>query len=89
LAYVTEQVVWPEVLTGTALHSFVVPSKKVTVPVGTPTPGESTRTAPVTVSDWPVTAGSGDAVRVRVVRSGLTFSVIDVDAELEKLSSPE
>ena len=42
--------------------SVVVPSMKVTVPVGVPLPGAAAVTVAVNVTDWPNTAGLTEAM---------------------------
>src|SRR5215472_8610930 len=59
--------------------SWVVPSQKVTVPVGVPA-GELT--AAVKVTAWPVPAGFCDDVTATVGVAGLTVSVTEAVAEL-------
>ena len=50
----------------------VVPSRKFTVPVGVPVPGEATVTVAVKVTAWPGDDGLGDEVRVVLVLALLT-----------------
>ena len=45
----------------------VVPSKKLTVPVTVPAPGETALTVAVKVTDWPNTEGLVEDVNVVVV----------------------
>ena len=42
----------------------VAPSKKVTVPVGVPAPGDTGFTVAINVTDWPYTLGLGEATTV-------------------------
>ena len=42
----------------------VVPSLKITVPVGVPTPGETAATVAVNVTDWPETDGLAEEAKV-------------------------
>ncbi len=50
----------------------VVPSLKVTVPAGVPSPGELAVTLAVKVTDWPKTDGSADEVTAVLVAVELT-----------------
>ena len=50
-----------------AVPSVVVPSKKVTVPVGVPTPGATTVTVVVRVTSWPKFEEVGDADKLVAV----------------------
>ena len=50
----------------------VEPSSKVTVPVGTPDPGESAVIVAVNVTDWPKTDGLADEVIDEPVASAFT-----------------
>ena len=63
------KVATPEVLR-VPVPSVVVPSLKVTVPVGVPEP--PLVTVAVNVMDWPKAAGFGDDVNVTVEALGLT-----------------
>ena len=47
----------------------VVPSSKVTVPVGMPEPGALASTVAVKVTDWPNTEGVTEEITVDVVES--------------------
>ncbi|OSY39995.1 hypothetical protein BG653_05639 [Streptomyces platensis] len=60
-AQVCVVVATPEV-TGTVLGDVPSPKSKVTVPVGVPPPGAAAERVAVTVTGWPVTAGSGSEV---------------------------
>ncbi len=53
----------------------VLPSTKVTVPVGTPAPGETAATVAVKVTDCPNGAGFKDEISMVVVLAALTVSV--------------
>ena len=63
----------PLPLTATDEHPeiAVIPSKKLTSPVGVPLPGELAATAAVYVASWPTTEGSALEVTVVVVLSWL------------------
>ena len=68
------------------------PSRKVTVPVGVPTPGANADTVAVNVTDWPNTDGFTEEVTVVVVSALITemlaFAVVlvpPVDDEAETL----
>ena len=57
-----------------AVPSTVVPSMKVTVPVGIALPGEVAVTAAVRVTSWPATGALGEALRaVEVVIGSMTW----------------
>jgi len=45
----------------------VAPSKKLTVPVAVPAPGETVATVAVKVTDWPTTEGLAEDVNAVVV----------------------
>ena len=66
----TARVAWPAALTG-AVPSTVVPSRKVTVPVGTPA---AEFTVAVSVTGWPKTAVAVDVLSVVVVAAAPTRS---------------
>ena len=55
--------------------SVVVPSLKVTVPVGVPAPGGFTLTVAVNVTDWPKTDGLTEEATVVVVGAWVTVNV--------------
>jgi hypothetical protein len=55
--------------------SVVLPSVKVTVPVGVPAPGELALTVAVSVTAWPKTAEVGEVLSAVVVAARLTVSV--------------
>ena len=55
--------------------NVVVPSLKVTVPVGVPVPGKVTIDVAVKVTDWPNTDGFADGLTVVVVRALFTVWV--------------
>ena len=59
-----------------AVPSVVLPSLKVTVPVGTPELGATATTVAVKVTDWLDDAGLGDAVTVVVVLAWLTVTSV-------------
>ena len=56
--------------------SAVVPSLKVTVPVGVPEPGGVAVTVAVKVTDWLTTEGLADELTVVVVEDGVMFAVV-------------
>ena len=69
--------------------SELVPSKKVTVPVGVPVPGETAETVDVRRTDWPKTVAEDDAEREVVVSAALTVSVTRLEADgLTSVSPP-
>ena len=76
-----------DALTRAALPSVVVPSRKLTVPVGEPAPGDTAVTVAVKVADWPNTVGVSVA-SVVVVAVELTVCVSAVDVLARKLPSP-
>jgi hypothetical protein len=59
-------------LFGVPVPRVVLPSLKVTVPVGVPAPGEGTLTVAVKVTDWPQTEGLADETTAVVVPALLT-----------------
>src|SRR5882724_9748699 len=58
----------------------VLPSLKVTVPVGVVAPGATAATVAVKVTAWPVTAGLTDDRRATVVAAGLTVTATAAEA---------
>src|SRR5205807_1341896 len=64
------------------------PSAKATVPLGVPAPGESTVTAAVNVSGWPLPDGLAIDARVVVVAAWFTVWVSTLEVLVEKLPSP-
>jgi hypothetical protein len=64
----------------------VLPSLKVTVPVGEPPPGETTESAAVKVTDWPLTAVNLFALRLFTTSAFPTLWAALV--EVVKLLSP-
>lgn len=68
--------------------SVVVPSRKVTEPVGTPAPGAVAVTAAVNVTVWPYALGFADELRVVVDFAWLTFWLSSAEVLVTKLSSP-
>jgi hypothetical protein len=71
-----------------ALPRVVVPSLKVTVPVGVPLPGAITLTVAFRVTDWFNADGFGVAVRAVVVEGTFTACVTAVDVLARKLVAP-
>jgi hypothetical protein len=65
----------------------VVPSLKVTVPVGVPAPGDTGATVAVSVTDWPETPGFAEEVTLEVVAAWLTVWVMRLDVLPVKLVS--
>src|SRR4051812_5449753 len=73
--------------TGALPRTTELPSRNVTVPVGTPAPGATTPTVAVKVPAWPAAAGLTDELRPSVVEARLT--VRDASPRLsEKLPVP-
>ena len=70
------------------LCSVVVPSLKVTVPVGVPVPGELAVTVAVKVTDWRCIEGFSDDVTALVVPALLTTWLRDGDVLPLKLVLP-
>jgi hypothetical protein len=66
----------------------VAPSKKVTMPVGTPDPGLLTTTVAVSMTDWPKTEEARDEATEVVVAAARTDWVSAVDVLAVKLVSP-
>src|SRR2546425_944240 len=62
-------------LLGGAVPSGLVPSLKVTVPVGMPAPGATAPTLAVNVTAWPSTDGLAEDTTVVVVAAWLTICV--------------
>jgi hypothetical protein len=71
-----------------AVASVAAPSRKVTVPVGVPAPGETALTVAVKVTAWPNTDGFTDEVTVVELEALLTVWVIAVEMLELKLASP-
>jgi hypothetical protein len=71
-----------------ALPRLVVPSWKVTVPVGTPLPGATTLTVALRVTTWPKTEGFGVAASAVAVEALFTVWVTVVDVLARKLVAP-
>ena len=71
-----------------AIPKVEAPSRKVTVPVGTPVPGAIGLTVAVTVTDWPNTDGFTEVVNVVEVASLITVWVIAAEPPALKLASP-
>src|SRR6516165_10367764 len=67
----------------------VLPSLKVTVPVGVPAPGETAATVAVKVTAWPVTAGLTDDFRATVVAAGLTVTATAAEVLAAKPLTPK
>ena len=66
----------------------VVPSLKVTVPLGAPAPGATTLTDAVNVTVWPNTDGFGEELSEVTVLSLLTTWLTTVEVLAVKLPSP-
>ena len=71
-----------------AVARVAAPSRKVTVPVGVPAPGETALTVAVKVTAWPNTDGFTDEVTVVELEALLTVWVIAVEMLELKLASP-
>jgi len=71
-----------------AVPSTVVPSLKVTLPVTVPDPGATALIVADRVTDWPDTAGFGEAVNVAFVVTRFTTSGRMVEVLSVKLASP-
>jgi hypothetical protein len=71
-----------------AVPRVAAPSRKVTVPVGVPAPGETALTVAVKVTAWPVADGFTDEVTVVELFALLTVWVIAAEVLLLKLPSP-
>jgi hypothetical protein len=67
----------------------VVPSRKVTVPVGVPVAGATGATVAVKVTDWPSEDGFKDDVRPTVALPCPTTWVRALEVDAPKLVSPE
>ena len=70
-----------------ACASTVLPSCKVTWPVGVPEPGGAAATVTVNVTDWPGVDGFGEAATVVAVALGWTNWISEALPAL-KLASP-
>ena len=81
-----ERVAWPAAFNA-GLPSAVVPSLKVTVPVGVP--GEVLATVAVKVTDWPAVDGFNEEARVVVVGAALTVWMSAAEVLVAKVVSPE
>jgi hypothetical protein len=68
---------------------LVAPSKKSTLPVGTPTLGATGLTVAVNVTDWLVTDGFALEMTVVVVEPWLTVMLTGVELVGAKFASPE
>jgi hypothetical protein len=71
-----------------AVPRVEAPSRKVTVPVGVPTPGETALTVAVNVTAWPDADGFTDEVTVVELLALLTVWVRAADVLLLKFVSP-
>jgi hypothetical protein len=71
-----------------AVARVAAPSRKVTVPVGVPAPGETALTVAVKVTAWPNTDGFTDEVTVVELEALLTVWVMAADVLLLKFVSP-
>src|ERR1043166_3123441 len=68
--------------------SVLVPSWKVTVPVGVPPPGDTGLTVAVNVTGWPKTVGVREVVTAMVVSAWLTVWVSTPEVLVLKFGSP-
>jgi hypothetical protein len=68
--------------------SVIVPSLKITMPVGVPAPGLVTNTVAVKVTDCPKTEGLTEEVSVVVAAAGLTTWLKSGEEPPLKLASP-
>src|SRR5437868_712334 len=68
--------------------SVMLPSRKLTVPVGVPAPGAPALTVAVKVTAWPNTTALAEEVTVVVVAAWLIVCVRVVEALPAKLASP-
>jgi hypothetical protein len=71
-----------------AVPRVAAPSRKVTVPVGVPTPGETALTVAVNVTAWPDDDGFTEEVTVLELLALLTVWVMAAEVVLLKLVSP-
>ena len=71
-----------------AVARVAAPSRKVTVPVGVPAPGETALTVAVKVTAWPNTDGFTDEVTVVELEALLTVWVMAAEVLLLKFVSP-
>ena len=71
-----------------AVPRVEAPSRKVTVPVGVPAPGETALTVAVNVTAWPDADGFTDEVTVVELEALLTVWVIAAEVLLLKFVSP-
>src|SRR5262249_25073599 len=72
-----------------AVPRLVVPSRKVTVPVGVPVAGATAVTVAVKVTDWPNTTGLADEVSaVLLLLAAFTVSVRVPEVLVAKFVSP-
>ncbi len=69
-----------------AVPMTVLPSRKVTGPVGT---AKFPLMVAVRLTDWPVGAGLSEEAMVAVVGSGRTVTMTMLEVELEWVVSPE
>jgi hypothetical protein len=81
-----EKAVWPALRVLVA--STVAPSLNVTVPLGTPVPGEAAFTVAVKVIESPSAAGFSEETSVVRLEALLTVCVRTVDVLVVKLMSP-
>lgn len=82
-----ENVAWPEAFKVLVL-SDLVPSLKVTLPVGTAVPGALATTVAVKVTDWLWFDGLSEDVTALLVESLLTVWVKAADVLVLKLALP-
>jgi hypothetical protein len=68
--------------------SELVPSLKVTVPVGVPVPGDVALTVAVIVTDWPNTEGFAEEASTVPLLALFTVCVSTVEVLVVKLPSP-
>jgi hypothetical protein len=77
------------VLSTVATPRVVLPSVKVTAPVGIAEAPPEATTLAVRLAGWPKALGLGFAVKAVTLAALLTTCEIALDAEVEKLPSPE
>ena len=82
-----EKVAWPDAFK-VLDPSVLLPSLKVTVPVGTAVPGALPTTIAVKVTDWPLFDGLSEEVTVVVVASLFTVWIKAEEVLVLSLESP-
>ena len=70
------------------IPNVVVPSAKVTLPVGIPAPGATAVTVAVNVTSWPALEGLADDITVVLVDAWLTVWVAVDEVPEAKTVSP-